>query len=358
MKDANDQQSDNEPSFHSRDSVTQGKVGAPGHEKIFEKLKIVLDSLEGVKYHLSMSKSTISTFKLFETFPDEQAARTYLEGRLWPTGVKCPTCKGGERITTRKDGFYRCNACKLDFTVRTGTIFERSHVPLHKWLYAIYLLVTARKGISSMQLAKEIGITQKSAWFVLHRLREACNDDTSKLSGLVEIDETFIGGKESNKHEKDKLNAGRGAVGKAAVLGMRERGGKTIGIQIENTSKEEIQGAIHARVKVGSTLMTDEHAAYNGIDGLLFQQQRVNHSAGEYVRGLAGTNGIESVWAVMKRGLHGVYHHVTVKHLGRYVDEFSFRLNAGNVKRHTLDRLNSFVDAVSGKRITYKELTV
>ena len=127
-----------------------------------------------------MSRSTISTFKLFERFPDENAARLYLGSRLWPDGVKCPDCKNGDRITVKRDGYYRCNACtpKLTFTVRTRTIFERSHVPLHKWLYAMYLLVTARKGISSMQLAKEIGITQKSAWFVLHRLREAATTKT------------------------------------------------------------------------------------------------------------------------------------------------------------------------------------
>ena len=124
-----------------------------------------------------MDKITISTFQLFKMFPDQETARKYLESRLWPKGVKCPHCGEAKRIGTRKGGFYRCNACQLDFTVRTGTIFERSHVPLHKWLYAMYLLVTARKGISSMQLAKEIGITQKSAWFVLHRLREACGKD-------------------------------------------------------------------------------------------------------------------------------------------------------------------------------------
>src|SRR5690349_4591282 len=143
-----------------------------------------------------MSRSTISTFKLFELFPDEETARKYLEGRLWPNGTTCLECKGKERITVRKDGYYRCNACKLDFTVRTGTIFERSHVPLHKWLYAMYLLVTARKGISSMQLGKEIGITQKSAWFVLQRIREACGPKLEALRGIVEVDETFIGGKE------------------------------------------------------------------------------------------------------------------------------------------------------------------
>lgn len=157
-----------------------------------------------------MSRSTISTFQLFQMFPDAESARLYLESRLWENGVTCPTCKATERITTRKGGFYRCNACQLDFTIRTGTIFERSHVPLHKWLYAMYLLVTARKGISSMQLAKEIGITQKSAWFVLHRLREACGGKLDKLRGMVEIDECFIGGKERNKHEHKKLKAGRG----------------------------------------------------------------------------------------------------------------------------------------------------
>jgi transposase-like protein len=303
-----------------------------------------------------MSRSTISTFQLFATFPDEDSARSYLESRLWADGVKCPECKGKERITERKNGYYRCNPCRLDFTVRTGTIFERSHVPLHKWVYAMYLVVTSRKGISSLQLSKEIGVTQKSAWFMLQRLREACSQNSDKLRGIVEIDETFIGGLESNKHEADKLKMGRGSVGKAPVLGMRERGGRTKAMPIKSTSMETIQNAIHANVEVGSMLVTDEHAAYNGLGGLFFGQERVNHSAGEYVRGMASTNGIESVWAVLKRGVNGTFHHVSLKHLGRYVDEFTFRLNEGNVKRHTLDRLNSFVDAVSGKRITYQEV--
>lgn len=150
---------------------------------------------------------------------------------------------------------------------------------------------------------------------------------------------------------------GRGAVGKTPVLGMRERGGRTLAMPIENTSMAEIQSAIHARVEVGSSLFTDEAPAYNDLDSLFFRQESVNHSAGEFKRGLAHTNGIESVWAVLKRGLHGVYHQASRKHLGRYVDEFAFRLNEGNVARHTLDRLDSFVDAVAGKRLTYKELT-
>jgi transposase-like protein len=303
-----------------------------------------------------MSKITISTFELFELFPDQESARTYIEEQLWPDGPKCPVCGLGERITARKEGFYRCNQCKEDFTVRTGTIFERSHVPLHKWVYAMYLLVTARKGISSLQLAKEIGITQKSAWFLLHRLREACGGDFEKLRGIIEIDECFVGGIEANKHEHKKLKAGRGTVGKTPVLGMREHDGRTVAMPIANTDTGTVQAEIHRHIEVGSTLHTDEAGAYAGIGGMFFDHETVNHSEGEFTRDGVTTNGIESVFAVLKRGLIGVYHHASPKHLGRYVDEFSFRLNEGNVTRHTLDRLDSFVTGVAGKRLTYKAL--
>lgn len=301
-----------------------------------------------------MSKSTISTFQLFEMFPDQEGARVYLEGRLWPNGPRCPVCKSGERITVRAGGFYRCNACKEDFTVRTGTIFERSHVPLHKWVYAMYLLVTARKGISSLQLAKEIGITQKSAWFVLHRLREACGPKLEKLRGVIEIDETYVGGLEANKHESKKLNAGPGTVGKTAVLGMRERGGRVVAGVMDEVTMHTIRDAVVSFVEPGSMLNTDDSPVYNRLPE--FGHESVNHSAGEYVRDDVTTNGIESVFAVLKRGLIGVYHHASPKHLERYVDEFAFRLNEGNVKNHTLSRLDSFVDGVAGKRLTYKGL--
>jgi transposase-like protein len=307
-----------------------------------------------------MSKSTISTFQLFEMFPDAESARLFLESRIWPDGVTCPNCKGQERVGKQpKIGFYRCNACLLDFTVRTGTIFERSHIPLHKWLYAMYLLVTARKGISSVQLSKEIGVTQKSAWFMLQRLREVCAapDNIDKLKGVVELDECFIGGKEGNKHEHKKLKAGRGAVGKTAVLGMRERGGRTIATTLEMRSLQNVTDQIHSNIELGSQLYTDDHVLFGDLDGLFFRHESVNHSAGEYARGDATTNGIESVWALLKRGVYGVYHKVSPKHLHRYLNEFSFRLNEGNVKRHSLERLDSMIAGVTGKRLTYAGLT-
>ena len=307
-----------------------------------------------------MSRSTISAYAFFKRFPNESAARGHMELRRWNGRPVCPYCETADRIQLRYlEGYYRCLTCKSDFTVRTGTIMERSHVPLNKWLYAMYLLTTSRKGVSSLQLAKEIGMTQKTAWFLLHRLREACgkgngNDQSGFLAGIIEADETYVGGKEGNKHAHKKIHAGRGAVGKIAVLGMRERGGRVKGKVIKNTGAEEIQTEVAKSVAPGSILCTDEHGAYRGMGQ--YPQFVVNHSVKEFVNGMAHTNGIESVWAVLKRGFYGVYHSFSGKHLQRYVDEFTFRLNEGNVKIHMLDRIDSLLGKSIGTRITYKQL--
>ena len=298
---------------------------------------------------------TISAYQFFKAFPHETAAIAYIEKLRWPSGVICPHC-GCERTTRlKKKPYHMCKDCRKKFTVRTGTIFERSHIPLDKWLFAMYILQTSRKGVSSLQLSKELGLTQKSTWFMLHRLREACGIEATPLSGEVEIDETYFGGKEGNKHSNKKLRAGRGAVGKQAVIGMRTREGRVIAKPIRDTTTSTIALEVLDNVKQGSTIYTDEHHAYKVLSGI-YKHETVNHTVKEFVKDMASTNGIESVWAVLKRGYNGVYHQWSFKHMARYINEFTFRLNEGNVKRHTWDRLESLVKGTFGKRLTYERL--
>ena len=296
-------------------------------------------------------------------FPDQETARDFMEQKRWPDGPQCPHCQESERIGVHAKGYHKCNACKEVFTVRTKTVMERSHIPLHKWIYGMYLLVTARKGISSVQLAKEIGIRQSSAWFMLQRLREACRTPHDPLRGIVEMDETFIGGFEGNKHESKKLKAGRGPVGKAPVIGMRERTspdsvrkGRVIASTLDATDRNHIHRAVFSNVEPGSILHTDDHRSYTGLNGLFYDHHTVKHSAKEFVDGNVHTNGIESVWAVLQRGVYGVYHHVMPKHLQRYVNEFEFRLNQGACANHTLDRIDAMFAGSLNKRLTYKAL--
>lgn len=289
---------------------------------------------------------------LTKRFPDEKAAEAFFAEKRWGRNITCPYCKNENIYKMAGSQPYKCGVCHTKFTAKTGTIMEGSHMSIRMWLFAMYLMGSSRKGISSLELSKQLGTTQKTAWYMAHRIREACVE-TAKLRGIVEMDEAYFGGKEKNKHAKDRFNSGRGVANKIPVVGMRERNGETIGRVVSGTSMYELHKLIHQNIRPKTAVFTDDHPSYEGIEKNGYKHHIVKHSEGEYVDGVAHTNSIESVWALLKRGMYGTYHHVSQKHLARYVNEFCFRLT----KTNTL----SFIDAVclkaNGGVLQYKQLT-
>ena len=307
------------------------------------------------KEHGMNDKLTISLFELATRFPTDDDARIFLEDLRWHGQRICPYCGTVIKQYKEKEGYYRCGTCRQVYTVRTGTVFERSHIGLAKWLFALYYILTARKGVSSLQLSKHLGITQKSAWFMLQRIRTAMSSGGIVLSGTVEVDEAYIGGKESNKHESKKLKQGRGSVGKTPVMGIKEREGNVVAQVVENADKKTAENIIEQNVASDATVNTDESSIYNGVSEKR-KHVKVNHSAKVFVDGMASTNGIESVWAILKRMFYGTYHQFSQKHLQRYVDECTFRLNQGSCKVHVWNRMESVINGGFKRHITYKKL--
>lgn len=288
-------------------------------------------------------------------FCDEETCLKHFASVRFANGEYCPHC-GHEEIYTFSNGKrFRCAKCKQDFTVKTGTVFGESKLPLRKWFIAIYLLSNTSKGISSVQLAKHVGVTQKTGWFMDHRIRKAMAQNKGQLFGRIEADETFIGGLSKNMHKKKRAAAisGTGGNSKTPVFGLRSRSGEVRAQVVASVGKADLHKVIEENVTPGSTLYTDQWVGYRGLKE--FKRKVVNHSAKQYVRGDVHTNSIESFWALFKRGYHGIYHQMSKKHLQRYINEFAFRLNRREESMQSI--FSEVIDRMSkGKNMSYQEL--
>lgn len=292
---------------------------------------------------------------IMREFPDETSATKWFESNFWPDGRKCPHCNGTHTYETKGNSMpYRCRPCNKRFSVRTGTLLQSSRLPLLKWVWAIYLELTALKGISSMKLHRDLGVTQRTAWFMLQRIRTAFAPVlAAAFEGPVEADETYIGGKEGNKHEHLKLKAGRGTVGKTVVAGLKDRKTGQIRAQVvESTDGATLKQFVYDNTESGSTVYTDESTSYKGMIGM--DHETVTHSVGEWVKGLAHTNGLEGFWSRFKRAYHGTYHKISKKHLNLYIDEFLGKHNIRNLD--TMSQMQHVVACMVGKRLKYKDL--
>ncbi len=302
-----------------------------------------------------MIKQFDTLLQMMAAFPDEQTAIDHFTAIRWKNGAFCPQC-GSTRVYHFSDQrTHKCGDCRKRFSIKVGTIFEDSKIPLRSWMFAIWLITSHKKGIASTQLAKDIGVTQKTAWFMTQRLRHAIRTKSFNrpLNGEVEADETFIGGKEKNKHAVDRKGGKQGGAGKAIVMGLLERGGELRTGTIPNATKATVQKIVRDHVEPGTALMTDEHVAYSGLSDTYYHHT-VSHSAGEYVRHFTlHSNGIESVWALFKRQIVGTHHYLSPKHLNRYLSEMTWRFNRRAEGEG--QRVNSLLEQAAG-RLTYKEL--
>ena len=289
---------------------------------------------------------------LIQYFSDEDICRQYLEAHRWGGIPTCPHCSSDKWYKIKNTPRYKCGNCKKKYSVTVGTFMENSNIPLSSWFMAIYVIAAHKAGISSIQLGKDIGVTQKSAWFLGHRIRKMFEENHPLLTGMVETDELYHGGRDRHKKD-DKLKTGRGAVNKVPVFGLVQRSGKLIYKVVPNTEADTLKPIIRELVDKSSTINTDGHLAYTGLDAEFAGHEVVKHSAKEYVRGTFHTNTIEGAFSQLRRGMYGIYIRMSVKHLQRYCHEFSYRYNTRKMK--DADRFEGMLHKLQG-RLRYKDL--